>query len=433
MTDDVGELIARTLENASRAPFYARAWGDSFRGIRSIADLVKLPLLDRASAVANQRALVVGEVPAGFPDDAKVLHVLRSEEEHVQLLLGDDKQDAHAGGTLIVGAQPPVRGELRVPWSDTADTLAAIDACLEKAAPDGRRVTHMRLSASALKTVTVSLLERGRDPRTFGIKRIDSNGARLSAHWRALVGGAWGAEIYDNFGLPELATQATECKACGSLHFSWPPLLYEVLDLATGAPIDEAKGGSGRLVVTTLAPWVKRMPLVRYDTGDVVAIGEACEAAGQPRVTFLGRARRGIIVPEIKVEKDGAVGTAFVLAPVYVQDVLEALPDSERFPHPALASGLVTSKELGAPRFMVESEGLVAGETREGLPVARLRFEVRFDPRWYSSATTNLEAKVRLNLLRLDAQLARLVENQALKLEVAAHAPGALQPSGPDV
>src|SRR5438552_16093954 len=111
-----------------------------------------------------------------------------------------------------------------------------LEAVLERPQPDGRWVTAMRISAGALKTFTVWLLERGRDPGAFGVRLIGTHGARVSARWRELIGGAFRAELFDNFSLSEVPTAATECKACGQLHLGWPPLLYEVLDLATLRP-----------------------------------------------------------------------------------------------------------------------------------------------------------------------------------------------------
>jgi hypothetical protein len=434
--DDVGDIIARTLENAARAPYYARAWGDRWRGIRSIEGMAALPLLDKSTAIANQRDLIVGEAPAGFgiassgttrSADLPALNVLRSEEENALLFgdaatasgaIEDDPNDPHPGWTLVVVGvhhglppRPPARGELRVPWMYHRNALSMIEACIERPQPDGRRVTAMRISAGALKTVTAWFLERGRDVASYGVKMIGTNGSRVSAHWRALIASTWGAELYDNFSLSEVPTPATECKACGALHFSWPPLLYEVLDLHSGAQLPDGDA-LGRLVVTPLAPFVHKMPLVRYDTGDVVDVRGTCEATGQPCITYLGRARRGIVV--------GGTPTAFVLSPAFVQDVLEALPDTERNPHPAVTNGLVKTRELGLPRFTVERDD----------DVVRLRFEARFDPRVYEKRTRALADEVGAQLLLLDRALAACVRERRIALDVVVHAPGSLDPPG---
>ena len=223
MTDDVGELIARTLENAARAPFYARTWGDRWKGIKTIADMAKLPLLDKETAIKHQRELVVGDAPAGFGSSAD-LAVLRSADEQA-LLAGDPKAPAnHPGWTLVVvnvrhdsPARPPARGELHVPWTVHPDALTMIEASLEKPQPDGQRVTSMHISADALKTVTLWFLEQKRDLKSFGVKKISTHGSRLSAHWRDLVAEAWGAQLYDTFTLarpplpPPNAKRAARC------------------------------------------------------------------------------------------------------------------------------------------------------------------------------------------------------------------------------
>src|ERR1043166_5680135 len=181
--DDVAAVIRRTLENAVKAPHYARAFGDKWKGVDSVAAMARLPLLDKQTAIANQHELVVGERPAGFgiassgttrTSDVPALNVLRSQEEN-DALHGDgvvDPNDPHPGWTLaVVGVhhglppRPAPKNELRVPWMYHRNALSMIEACISQPQPDGRRVTAMRISAGALKTLTTYLLEKyAREP-----------------------------------------------------------------------------------------------------------------------------------------------------------------------------------------------------------------------------------------------------------------------------
>ncbi len=439
MSEDevVAGMIAATLENAARAPYYARAWGDAWRDVRTVSDLVRLPLLDKATAIAHQKELIVGERPPGFgiassgttrTADLPALNVLRTDGE-LAAIRGDaeegapDPDDEHPGWTLVaVGVHhglprgAPRSDELLVPWSYHKNALSMIDTVLGDPQPDGRRVTAMRISAGALKTFTAWALENGRDPRAYGVKLVGTNGSRVSLWWRTRIEALFDCTLYDNFSLSEIPTVATECKACGGLHFGWPPLLYEVLDLLTGEPVVE---GTGRLVVTPLFPWVATMPLVRYDTGDVVEVAGLCAAVGAPIVHYLGRARRGVVVDD---EGRGA----FVLAPAHVQDVLEASERTQRNPHPAVTNGLVRSAELGLPRWTVERIDDATGEA----PTVRLAFEVRFDPLLFSREARALEADVVDRLLAADLAARRLLDDGRIRLEVVAATPGTLQPPG---
>ena len=113
----------------------------------------------------------------------------------------------------------------------------------------------------------------------------------------------------------------------------------------------------------------------------------------------------------------------FFLAPSLVQDILEARADTERNPHPAVGSGLVETRELGLPRWTVE---LVPGDP----PIARLSFEVRFDPKVFHNAAREIEADIASALRSGDAELFELERTRAVRLEVVAAAPKSLNPPG---
>jgi hypothetical protein len=427
------ELIPGTLANAVRAPYYQRRFGRRWRQIRTVDDLSALPLLDKATAATHQRELVVGAAPPGLGvvssgttrtgSEVPPLNVLHSVEE-AEAIRGDssadpiDEPDLHPGWTLVsVGVSHGLPNgarnsdELMVPWMYHRNALHMLETVLTRPQPDGRRVTAMRISAGGLKTFTTWLLQRGKDPSALGLRLIGSNGSRVSTWWRRLIEETFRADLYDNYSLSEFATPATECKACGWLHFGWPPVLYEVLDLVTGERRPE---GAGRLVLTGLHPYVQKMPLVRYDTGDAVELGSFCRVGAAQRIRFLGRIRRGLILPDAR-------GGSFVLAPSNVQDVLEAMPETERNPHPFEELGYLRSRELGLPRWTVEDAG---GPE----PLARLNFEVRFDPALFRDEARALQGRVLGELLRLEPGLRAKLRNKTLFLDVRAVAPQSLSP-----
>ncbi len=427
------DALQETLANAVRAPYYRQRFGNRWRRVRSLDDLARLPLLDKATAIRHQHELVVGEAPPGFgiassgttrvDSTLPPLNVLTSAEEHDAIVdaaanekqPGEVVEDPYPGWTLtlisVTHGLPQVQAghdELLLPWAYDRNCLLMLEAVLTKPQPDGRRVTAMRISAGALKTFTAWLLERGRDPSTFGVKLIGTHSFRLSPFWRTLIERRFGAMLFDNYSLSEFATPATECKACGWLHFAEPPVIYEVLDLSTGK---RKERGVGRLVLTGVYPYVQKMPLIRYDTGDVVELGPRCRATGRAGVRCLGRVRRGLTM---KVGDEGV----FFLNPAAVQDALESLPETERTPHPCFTLGHVKSADIGLPRWTVESEGAIA----------RLSFEVRFDPLVYCDRARELEARVREDLLRSDTSLRKLTRAGRVKLEVAARPSRSLTP-----
>jgi len=428
----IGEAIQATLKNAVRAPYYRRAFGERWRRVASLDQLARLPVLDKETAIRHQRQLIVGRPPPGFgvassgttrnsPDQAP-LNVVFDEAEAIAIEElappFDAEPDPFPGWTLVsvsvkhgLPHGPPATGELHLPWLYHPNALHMLEAVLSRPQPDGRRVTVMRISVGALKTFTAWCLEHGKDPATFGVKLIGTNSFMLSSHWRSLVERSFGARVIDNYSLSEFTTPVSECTECGWHHFGWPPIIYEVLDLASGRRIEK---GAGRLLLTGVYPFVQKMPLIRYDTGDVVELGPRCRATRERCVRFLGRLRRGLVVK-------GKGGGAFVLAPVSVQDALEDSPETERDPHPFAALGHVRSRDIGLPRWTV------ALETRPRRS-ARLRFEVRFDPLVYPERAAELAGAVRTGVLKRDAALRRLLRERTLRFEVEACAPRSLTP-----
>jgi phenylacetate-CoA ligase len=78
---------------------------------------------------------------------------------------------------------------------------------------------------------------------------------------------SWGARVIDHHGLTEVGPVSFECwEAPGYLHVNEGAFIAEVLDPATGRPVDD--GEHGELVVTNLGRTAS--PVIRYRTGDIV-------------------------------------------------------------------------------------------------------------------------------------------------------------------
>lgn len=392
-----------------KAPYYRKAWGDRHRGLRSVDQLGRLPLLDKLTAIRHQAGLVVGTPPPGFgvassgttrtDVDLPLLNVFRSEPD---LEAADDDSDGWVLVSVSVNHGLPGQpgpNELFVPWMYDRNSLAMLESVLSRRQPDGRRITTMRISAGALKVFTAWMLERGKEKtcRGFGVELIGTNSFRVSPFWRRLISETFGgAVLLDNYSLSELEPCATECPSCGWHHWYGPEFIWETLDLETGT---QRSDGVGQLVVTTLLPSAGVMPLIRYDTGDVIELGPRCRAERARGFRFLGRRRRGLVH-----------GSDYLLAPTIVQDVLEGSPETARTDHPCVKLGFIKSREVGLPRWSVALEN----------GVAHLRFEVRFDPSIYSERARSLEETLGGEVLHLDRRLRSLVKSKRLEFEVTA-------------
>ena len=78
---------------------------------------------------------------------------------------------------------------------------------------------------------------------------------------------AWGARVFDHWGMTELGPLATESVGYkGGMYVLESECIAEIIDPQTTAPV--AVGEPGELVITNLGRWGS--PLLRYRTGDIV-------------------------------------------------------------------------------------------------------------------------------------------------------------------
>jgi phenylacetate-CoA ligase len=94
---------------------------------------------------------------------------------------------------------------------------------------------------------------------------------------------AWGAEVFDHFGMTEGAFVAGEGIGHHGLHI-WADQFYcEVVDEKSGEPVREGEVGS--LVVTPL--WNNSMtPFLRWSSGDLVSMKSDSGLSGHPWSLF---------------------------------------------------------------------------------------------------------------------------------------------------
>jgi phenylacetate-CoA ligase len=94
-------------------------------------------------------------------------------------------------------------------------------------------------------------------------KALVLSSEKLTAEMKEVIGSAFGARPYEEYGLVENCALATECEH-GSLHVSPDFGVVEIVD-GEGRPVEA--GEEGQIVATGLLNDVQ--PLVRYQTGDL--------------------------------------------------------------------------------------------------------------------------------------------------------------------
>ncbi len=133
---------------------------------------------------------------------------------------------------------------------------------------------------------------KGFDLRNSSVRKIIVAAEPLSPVKRGKLERAWGAEVFDHFGMTEGAFVAGEGVGHHGLHV-WADLFYlEVVDEKTGEPVPEGEVGS--LVVTPL--WNNAMtPFLRWSSGDLVSFSSAGAGEGPWSVfPMLRHARRTV-------------------------------------------------------------------------------------------------------------------------------------------
>ena len=119
------------------------------------------------------------------------------------------------------------------------------------------------------------------DLRSSSVKKIIVAAEPLSPVKREKLERAWGAEVFDHFGMTEGAFVAGEGVGHHGLHI-WADQFYcEVVDEKSGEPVPEGQVGS--LVVTPL--WNNCMtPFLRWSSGDLVSMSSEGKGKGPWRV-----------------------------------------------------------------------------------------------------------------------------------------------------
>jgi phenylacetate-CoA ligase len=121
------------------------------------------------------------------------------------------------------------------------------------------------------------------DLSSSSVKKLIVAAEPLSPIKRQKLERAWGAEVFDHFGMTEGAFVAGEGLGHHGLHV-WADMFYlEVVDEKTGEPVPE--GAVGSLVVTPL--WNNCMtPFLRWSSGDLVSLNTKPPAGQYPWSIF---------------------------------------------------------------------------------------------------------------------------------------------------
>jgi phenylacetate-coenzyme A ligase PaaK-like adenylate-forming protein len=154
------------------------------------------------------------------------------------------------------------------------------------------RVVALFGSTTKLRALTAFCRAQRMPGPEFGVKRITTAAFHASSSWTRRIREYWAADMVTAYGLTEFAEAATvECSACGGFHL--PGTVHvEYLAPSTATPVS---AGPARLVLTSVYPFRKTMPLIRFDTGDLVEVLPPCPLTLSVGFRFHGR-RDGVLL-----------------------------------------------------------------------------------------------------------------------------------------
>jgi phenylacetate-CoA ligase len=239
----------------------------------------------------------------------------------------------------LAGARARILGQVPVRQS--------LDSLLD------RVPTLLTCYPSYLAQLVTEARRTGLGPADFALRVINVGGEVLSPALRAAAQETFGAVITDTFGMTEILPVSGRFCDAGHLHPDVNMALVEVIALSGSEPA--APGELGRMVVTPYFPYRDCMPVLRYDTADLVrplpdeALG--CELAGIPAVSAIqGKASQVIETGSGKVTTRDIV------------EVLESLPSQ---PWPARYRATERSGVLLVTVPASAVDGLDAAEIRQ--------------------------------------------------------------------
>jgi phenylacetate-CoA ligase len=173
-----------------------------------------------------------------------------------------------------------------------AERLGALAISGGAMSSEQRVRTMLDLRATVLLSTPTYALRLADVARELGLD-LGSSDVRVTIHagepgasipaTRGAIEAAYSASCFDHTGMTELGPTGFSCTQRDGIHLVESEFIFEVLD-AKGKP-----AADGELVATNLGRW--GMPLVRYRTGDLVAVSREPCSCGSPFLKLIGGIR----------------------------------------------------------------------------------------------------------------------------------------------
>lgn len=273
------DALRNLLAVAERVPHYRErfaAAGVRPGDVRTIADLVRLPILERDDLVRlgvaglrtpgslGVRARSSGSLgkPVEFLWPLSQMAWLDAGEARARSWLGSSVGQRRievrcrpVGVPQAISAAILNTGALHAPAIADPRVVARLARSIERSPP-----TMVWGVSNALHSVALALLEHG---ARVPVGACVSGGNHLHPHYREAMEEAFACRVFERYATMETGVVAHECPEAGALHVPAEGLIVEIV-APGGSPVEP--GETGDVLVTTLRN--RATPLVRYRIGD---------------------------------------------------------------------------------------------------------------------------------------------------------------------
>jgi phenylacetate-CoA ligase len=381
------ERLRRLLVRAqAQVPYYRDLFGaigfDPLRDVRTLADLQRLPLLDKAAIRAAGDAMKADDAiglarfnTGGSSGEPLIFYIGKERVSHDvaakwratrwwNVDIGDPEIVVW-GSPIELGAQDKLRAlRDRMLRTELLPAFAMSEAKLDGFIDRIRAVRPRMLFGypSALSHIARHATARGVRMDNLGIRVAFVTSERLYDEQRQQIADTFGCPVANGYGGRDAGFIAHQCPQ-GGMHLTAEDIIVEILDPAS-QPV--ARGVSGEIVVTHLA--TGDFPFIRYRTGDVGVLDTApCSCGrGLPLLKEIqGRST------DFLVAHDGTVMHGLAL--VYI---LRDLPEVKAFK--------ITQETLELTRVQVVSDAAMG-------PALLQRIETGFKARLGAAVLVDIE------------------------------------------
>lgn len=292
--------LRRLLAHAqAHVPHYRASFAaidfDPARDLRSLDDLRRLPLLDKATIRAAGDAMKADDAvglarfnTGGSSGEPLIFYIGKERVSHDvaakwratrwwNVDIGD-REVVVWGSPIELGAQDTVRAVRdRMLRTVLLPAFAMSEEKLDGFLAQIRQLRPRMLFGypSALSHIARHAAARGVRMDDLGIRVAFVTSERLYDEQRQQISACFGCPVANGYGGRDAGFIAHQCPA-GSMHLTAEDIIVEILD-ASGQPVP--RGQSGEIVVTHLA--TGDFPFIRYRTGDVGVLYDAPCSCGR--------------------------------------------------------------------------------------------------------------------------------------------------------